>query len=278
MPCFEDADRVGVVDNESRRALANGLGHMSKAADAKPASTVMLLRDGDAGLEVFMVVRHHEIDFASGALVFPGGRLEPGDVELAHAAAFCANPALDSTALALRIAAIRETYEECGILLARPRDGIDLISAQRLLALGATRPFAELLRHEQLILATDLLVPFAHWITPAFMTKRFDAHFFAVAVPADQPGIHDGREAVDSVWLSPRQALDDAAAGRFKLVFATERNLWKLARLANVGAVLAAARAEPIVTVEPEMVTLESGRGLRIPAAAGYGGEVFPIP
>ena len=89
-------------------------------ATARPAATIMLLRDGAAGIEVFMVVRHHAIDFAAGALVFPGGRVEDADHDLA--AGDCPNPdGLDTDALAFRVAAIRETFEECGVLLARPR-------------------------------------------------------------------------------------------------------------------------------------------------------------
>lgn len=263
---------------ESVSRSESGLPGMSQASDAKPAATVMLLRDGHAGLEVFMVARHHEIDFASGALVFPGGRLEPADIELAEDATLRAlSPDVDATARALRIAAIRETYEECGILLARPRGSADPISAAGLAALHAKRPFAELLRHGQLVPATDLLVPFAHWITPAFLPKRFDTHFFAAWVPAGQTGIHDGREAVDSIWISPQQALDNAETGRFTLVFATRRNLWKLAQFATAGVALAAARASRIVTVMPELVTSQTGRALKLPASAGYGGEIFPI-
>jgi 8-oxo-dGTP pyrophosphatase MutT (NUDIX family) len=251
---------------------------MSEEVEPRLAATVIVLRDGAAGPEIFMVVRHHEIDFASGALVFPGGRLEPGDLELAQDARCCSGPAVEPGALALRVAAVRETYEECGILLARPRGTSDLITAEQLPAFDPKRPFAALIREEQLVLATDLLLPFAHWITPPFVNKRFDTHFFLARAPGDQTGLHDGREAVDSLWISPRQALDDAEAGRFTLVFATARNLWKLSRFETVAAALDAARVSPIVTVMPELVTLEAGRGLKIPAAADYGGEVFAVP
>src|SRR3954470_1865636 len=99
-------------------------------ATARPAATIMLLRDGPDGIEVFMVVRHHAIDFASGALVFPGGRVEEADHELAARPGDCPNPdGLDIDALAFRIAAIRETFEECGVLLARPRGANALIDA-----------------------------------------------------------------------------------------------------------------------------------------------------
>jgi 8-oxo-dGTP pyrophosphatase MutT (NUDIX family) len=238
----------------------------------------MLLRDGPSGLEVFMVVRHHQIDFASGALVFPGGRMEEDDTALALSTTHCLHPdGLDVAARSFRVAAIRESFEECGILLARPAGTTELISADRLRGIDRGVPFAEILRRESLVLAIDLLVPFAHWITPPFMPKRFDTHFFIALAPDDQVMVHDGREAVDSIWISPRDALEDGKRGRFTIVFATERNLWKLARSADTPSAIAAAKADAIVTVMPERITTERGQSLKIPAAAGYGGEHFPI-
>jgi 8-oxo-dGTP pyrophosphatase MutT (NUDIX family) len=237
----------------------------------------MLLRDGADGLEVFMVVRHHQIDFASGALVFPGGSMEDGDRTIAQSV-HCAQPAgLDATARSFRVAALRESFEECGILLARPAGASELIAAERLRPIDRETPLADILRRENLVLAVDLLAPFAHWITPPFMPKRFDTHFFLAAAPPDQAMAHDGREAVDSVWIAPRAALEDGKRGRFTIVFATERNLWKLARFADVRSALAAAQAESVVTVMPERIAAGEGFALKIPAAAGYGGEVFSI-
>jgi len=248
------------------------------------ASTVLLLRQSAAEMEVFMVVRHHEIDFASGALVFPGGSVDPADREIAaRPELFRAGGVLDASALALRVGAVRETFEECGILLARPRGSDALISAAQLKAIGqpkaeTARAFLEFIAAEQLVLALDLLVPFAHWITPAPMPKRFDTHFFMAVAPADQVGVHDGREAVESVWIAPRRAVEDAHAGKFTLVFATERNLIKLGGAASVEDAIVRARREPIVTVMPEVFKDEAGkRHLRIPKDAGYDGEVFTI-
>ena len=168
------------------------------AAPAAPraASTILLLRDGPSGLEVFMVVRHHEIDFASGALVFPGGRMEAADAELAREAMSFAD-GIDETARALRIAAIREAFEECGVLLARPKGDERIVSAERLSALDRSAPFADLMAREGLVPAADALVPFARWITPAFLPKRFDTHFFLALAPPHRALAHDGREAVE---------------------------------------------------------------------------------
>ena len=254
---------------------------------ARLASTMLLLREGAAGMEIFMVVRHHEIDFASGALVFPGGSVAPGDREIAsRAELWSGGEGIDPDLLALRIAGVRETFEECGVLLARPKGSQVLIGAERLRALDAFRAdieagklsFADFVAGENLVLALDLLVPFAHWITPTRMPKRFDTHFFLAVAPADQVAVHDGKEAVDSVWIGPQQSLDEAKSGRFKILFPTERNLIKLARSRTAADALARARTEPVVTVMPEMIKGANGqRQLRIPKDAGYDGEVFDI-
>ncbi len=227
---------------------------MSSPVPARPASTVLLLRDGADGLEVFMVVRHHRIDFASGALVFPGGRVEAADQVLAGGDAQGA----------FRVAAIRETWEECGVLLASP---------------GAPRPaegeFAAMLAARGLMPDTGALAHFAHWITPIPVPKRFDTHFFLAAAPAGQDAVHDGGEAVDSVWIRPRDALAAAEAGTRKVVFPTRMNLTKLARSNSVAEAFAAARAKPVVTVQPIQRDAPEGRILRIPIEADYGGEEF---
>ncbi len=234
----------------------------------RPAASILLLRDGPAGLETFMVVRHHQIDFASGALVFPGGRMEAADAEIVAAPADPLAP--------FKVAAIREAFEECGVLLARAEGEDGFVPAARAAALDRAAPFADLMAREELAPALDALVPFAHWITPDFVPKRFDTHFFLAVAPADQALVHDGREAVDSVWISPRQALAEHGR-RFKLLFPTHRNLWKLAAHADAASALAAARSTPVVTVQPERVTVDGGPGLRIPAEAGYGGEAFSV-
>ena len=261
---------------------------MSKEpAAVRPASTMLLLRDGADGMEVFMVVRHHQIDFASGALVFPGGSVDADDHEVAKDSALHgASGGLDAAALAFRVGAVRETFEECGILLARPKGSEALVTATRAseiedkhrVALNkGERSFSEILKTEGVVPALDLLVPFAHWITPAGMPKRFDTHFYLAVAPADQLGAHDGSESVDSIWVRPGDAVEGAKSGKFKLVFATERNLIKLARHNTAAATLEAARTEGVVTVLPEVVRGEKSRQLKIPADAGYDGSVFEM-
>lgn len=273
------AERTGHPGVLQRRPLVSDPATSPSAA--RLASTILLLRDGESGLEVFMVVRHHEIDFASGALVFPGGSVDPGDRELAADAALCP-PIADVTPdlMALRVGAIRETFEETGLLLARPRGGRDLVGrdvASAIDAAGGRSDFAGALERHGISPAVDLLAPFAHWVTPTFMPKRFDTHFFIAAAPPEQLGIHDGRESVDSVWINPAQALEQAKAGRYTVIFPTRLNLQLLAPARTVAEALDATRARNIVTVMPEPVKLASGRGLRIPIEAGYGGDVFEM-
>src|SRR3954463_16697306 len=146
---------------------------MTDAAAVRPASTVLLLRDGTAGeIEVFMMVRRHQIEFNSGALVFPGGSVDPGDHDIAGSRQrYDGGETLDAQALAFRIAAIRETFEESGILLARPRQSGDMVSAASAAEMGAAFRdgsgkegiFLGLLTDRGVRLALDALVPFAHW-------------------------------------------------------------------------------------------------------------------
>lgn len=253
----------------------------------RTAATVLLLREAGGGMEIFMVQRNRQIEFSSGALVFPGGSMDPGDREVAADPSLVAQGGgFDVDAAAIRVAGIRETFEESGIMLARPRGSGALISAAQLAALEPQRValheekigFGDILRQNALLPAIDLLAPFAHWITPVNLPKRFDTHFLLALAPADQVGKHDGNESVDSVWLSPKEALDSAESGRFNLPFPTVRNLIKLDKLGTARAAMDFARATPVVTVIPEMSRNEDGSTrLRIPIEAGYDGDVFDV-
>jgi 8-oxo-dGTP pyrophosphatase MutT (NUDIX family) len=265
---------------------------MAEAAKARPASTILLLRDsagpdGNGEIEVFMMVRHYEIDFNSGALVFPGGSVDAGDHDIAgRPELYAGSEGLDGEALGFRIAAIRETFEESGILLARPRGSSALVDARRAGEIEAANraalcegktTFLKILADHGLSPVLDGLVPYAHWITPEGMPKRFDTWFFLAAAPPEQAGAHDGKESTDSIWVSPREALAGGESGRFKLPFPTTRNLIKLGKHRTVKDALDDARGKPIVTVMPVMTKLNGGRQLRIPAEAGYDGEVFEV-
>jgi 8-oxo-dGTP pyrophosphatase MutT (NUDIX family) len=225
-----------------------------------------------------MVQRHHQVDFARGALVFPGGKVDPADREPTLRAR-CTGAPDSNDELAVSVAAIRETFEESGILLARPGPSGEVVSGERLREIESRHrdtlnhgqtTLREIIDAEDLTLACDLLTPFAHWITPEISPKRFDTHFFLVAAPPDQVALHDGGESVDSTWTTPSAALADAAAGRCTIVFPTRLNLMKLARSHAVEEALATARAATIVTVLPRIEHTDAGAVLRIPAEAGY--------
>lgn len=242
-----------------------------RIAEPKPAATVLLLREGAEGPEVFMVLRHDAIAFAGGALVFPGGRMDAGDAALA------ARQGLSDRPGALRFCALRETFEEAAILLTRETPGVTLearAALQRRLNAGAL-DFAALLDGLALTPAPERLVHFAHWITPPTRPKRFDTHFYLAEAPADQEAAHDGGEAVDNVWIRPRRALEEADAGLRKLVVATRLNLMRLARFGSVAEILAHAAATPVVTIEPQSVQVPEGRLMSLPLAAGYGLESY---
>jgi 8-oxo-dGTP pyrophosphatase MutT (NUDIX family) len=261
---------------------------MTQAVAPRPASTILLLRDSPAGeIEVFMMVRHYEIDFNSGALVFPGGSVDKGDQEIiARPELYSGGEGLDSGSLSFRIAAIRETFEESGILLARPRGSNSLVEARRAAEIEAAdratlcegkTTFSKILTDNALLLALDELVPYAHWITPEGMPKRFDTWFFLAAAPPEQVGAHDGKESTDSIWVSPREALAGGDSGRFKLPFPTTRNLIRLGKQGGVSAALDDSRGRDVVTVMPVMTKINGGRQLRIPLEAGYDGDVFEV-
>jgi len=231
---------------------------MSSPVVPRPAATILLLRDGREGLEVLMVARAREVEFASGALVFPGGRVESTDAALA--------PPEDPLG-AFRIAAIREAWEESGILMAHP-------PAPDIPAQGG---FLQYLHERGLRPDHAALTPFAHWITPPHSPKRFDTHFFLARAPEGQEAVHDGREAVEAVWIRPELAVAEAQAGRRTLVFPTRLNLLRLARHASAEEAMLAASGAAIVTVMPEPIPDGAGGTLlRIPEAAGYGGSLFP--
>ena len=245
----------------------------------------MLLRDGGAGLEVLMITRHAEAVFAGGALVFPGGRLDAADAAPEILRCCRAAPGVDPAQMALRVCAIRETFEEAGLLLARVRGQEALLTGAELKAiearltakLGRAPDFTELIVAGGLELATDLLMLFAHWITPAIRPRRFDTLFFLAPAPAQQEARHDGQEAVDSVWVSPTQAATDGAAKRVKMIFATRLNLVKLGRSKNSASAFAAARTDTIVTVCPEQRDTPQGKMWYIPIEAGYGVAEIPV-
>ncbi len=248
--------------------------------DAVPlAATVLLLRDGGNGLELLMITRHAETVFAGGALVFPGGRQDAEDAApelLKHCRVV---PSDDTAQMVLRVCGIRETFEEAGLLLARPfgretlltGDEVKAIVARLTAKLGRVPDFTELVIQGEIELATDQLILFAHWITPKIRPRRYDTYFYLAPAPVHQEALHDGHEAVASVWVSPGQAAQDGADKRVKMIFATRFNLVKLARNTTQATAFEAARNDTIVTVCPEYRETPQGLMWCIPIEAGYG-------
>ncbi|TWO69404.1 NUDIX hydrolase [Caenimonas sedimenti] len=241
---------------------------------ALPSATVVLLRDGADGLEVFLLKRHGLSDVLGGAYVFPGGKVDAEDAEWAdrldtapaalHAA--LGEPELDGLqAAALYVAAIREVFEETGLLFAP----VTPAQAQQAWAALRTGPrFSELLEPWGLVLQAGALHPWSRWVTPqvgGVVRKRFDTRFFVAAVPPGQVPAHDQHEAVESLWLAPGRALTQYWEGGIELAPPQIMSLAHLARHRNVASVLEAARARQPPCIRPEPFEQEGERVLCYP-------------
>ncbi|MFN3513990.1 MAG: NUDIX hydrolase [Phenylobacterium sp.] len=249
--------------------------------EIKPAATILLLRDAPQ-FEVLMVKRHHQIDFASGALVFPGGKSHARDHDPAWAEHALGWADFDVEQRALRIAAIREVFEEAGILLARHPGGAMFsggacsLELRQSVDVGET-PFLDVVRDLGVRLDLTALTVFARWITPPLTPKRFDTWFYAVEAPEDQLAACDGRETVDAEWIPPAEALRLAEAGERKVIFPTRMNLQLLAEADSADDCVARARARTLVTVQPQIQDRAGGKVLVLPPDAGYGEVAEPL-
>lgn len=235
------------------------------AVAPRDAATVILLRDGDTGLEIFFVKRRAEIRFMGGAYVFPGGKVDPADSDHRvrcdlgmDAAARRLGDDDGARALALHVAAIRECMEEAGVLLVRESVEPAAIEAMRTQSDVEHRPLFELLIERDLTLAASALVPLARWVTPRAETRRFDARFFMAAAPSLALASHDTRETVASEWLSPRQAIERARRQEIVLVPPTHRTVEILAQQHDVATALKMA-PEIVPLLEPRVIAGESG-------------------
>lgn len=207
----------------------------------RAAATVLLLRDSEAGIEVLMTRRSGTASFAPGAYVFPGGQIDAADEAAAHIAA--RRPTQSGLQLTQAIAAIREGFEELGVLLARHADGRpvgaqDIASMDRDTASPVS--FAEQCAARRLVLACDQVFSLAHWITDRDLPKRFDVPFLVARMPEGQTPTADESEQFEPCWVRPADALARHAAGSFFMIFPTVRTLQRLAAYASVDAVLQA--------------------------------------
>ncbi len=223
----------------------------------RESATVLLLRDEP--FEVLMVSRAARGAFAS-ALVFPGGAIDPDDRHESWRTLVDDFDGLTDVERGLRIGALREVWEETGILVsseaAPPRTGASLRDA--LTASG-------------LRVRLDALTPFAHWITPVAEPRRFDTHFYLAAVDRHAHAEPDGVETLATEWLGPAEAAELARGRKRPIIFPTMLNLLRLAESEGSAHAIAVARSRPVVTVTPDMDVLADGtRRVRIPSDAGY--------
>jgi 8-oxo-dGTP pyrophosphatase MutT (NUDIX family) len=254
---------------------------MTEPVAIRPAATILLVRD-DPTFEVLMVKRHHQIDFASGALVFPGGKTHAGDHDEGWADHVIGWDQTPAEKRALRIAAIREAYEEAAIIVANDAAGAPFRGDERAgLAREAVskdeRPFLDLVRELGIKLDLPALTTFARWITPDMMPKRFDTWFYLVRATGEQLAVCDGYETVDAEWIAPAQALEMEKAGERTIIFPTRMNLQLLAEAASAQDAIDRANARTLVPVLPVVERRDTGAVLVIPPDAGYGAIEEPM-
>ena len=241
----------------------------ARALAPRPAATLILLRTGPAGLETLLLQRTPSAAFLGGAYVFPGGSLDPHDgaaprvlgLSEAHANQ---RLGLAHGALAYYIAAVRECFEEAGVLLACDANGHPVLPqrAQQLMN-ERNAPFVHLLERENLFIPAGALAYYGHWITQPGRSRRFDTRFFITPAPQGQEGAHDETEHVHQVWLTPQEALSRATRGEIELVHATRETLTDLARFTEPRA--AFQYAMNLVEIPTNRACLAQGRqGARV--------------
>jgi 8-oxo-dGTP pyrophosphatase MutT (NUDIX family) len=257
-------------------------------AEPRHASTVVLLRDAadGSGIEAYLLRRQKTMAFAAGMHVFPGGSVDTRDESLEESSWIGPPPATWAglltadvpLATALVCAAVRETFEESGVLLAgASADDVvadtsgDDWEADRLALLDRSLSFAELLDRRGLVLRADLLRPWAHWITPEVEPRRYDTRFFVAALPAGQRTRDVGGEADSVVWLKPRTALDAYERAELGLMPPTAFTLMELTAFDDVDAVLAAGDARDVQPVLPKIVLTDDDEArILLPHDEGY--------
>lgn len=248
----------------------------------KDAATLVLMRNTDraeAGLEILMVRRHSNSKFLPGAYVFPGGTVEAADyapgvegvcqgLTFRQAQDIIADVSPPEKALGLFVTAIREAFEEAGILLAY-RESSDLIAITeeqkarfaeyRGQVQQDASSFAAIVRKQGFRLATDKLFYFAHWITPHIVPHRFDTRFFVATAPPGQEALYDALETTDSKWISPREIMEKQRMGELKVPFPTLSNLTALAEFSSAEEVIASTLGKEIPTIQPLRDLMSSG-------------------
>ena len=258
----------------------------------REAATVLLLRDGTDGLEVFMLRRNLNSDFVGGAHVFPGGAVDPADRH-ADLDGICEGRSdrdasqclgLDQGGLSFWVAAIRESFEEAGVLLAYDTSGeiVDLDeeggrqrwAQHRHDVDSGARRLIEVCEAEGLRLAVDAMHYFGHWITPEGAPRRYDTRFFLAAAPSRQTPLHDDHEVIANEWLRPADGLARAKSGELTMLPPTIASLRAVARFATAAEALAAATAiRDVPTILPRLIAADGGVRIALPGDPLYDAE-----
>jgi len=261
-----------------------------------PASTVLLLRRDESaagGLRIFFVRRHSKNEFMPNAYVFPGGKLDDTDSD-ASSAVLCEGRTAEEAgallgdvspgvALALHVAAVRETFEEAGVFLGHHGDGTPLnledattharFEGHREALHSGRTTLSRICAEENLCIQLGELHYWDHWITPEIERRRFAARFFLTVIPEGQEPIHDSRETTDSVWLSPQEALERYEADALSLAPPTYRVLIDLAEIGSIDKILEEARMRRCIPAVLPVAHQVAGKlALLLPGDAAYPG------
>jgi 8-oxo-dGTP pyrophosphatase MutT (NUDIX family) len=258
----------------------------------RDAATVMLVRDQPAGMEVFMLRRNLNSDFVGGAYVFPGGKVDDAD-RTDDLSAVCDGRTdtdasemlgIERGGLAYWVAAIRECFEEAGVLLAFPTAGderrvlsladeaaADRYRTYRAEVYAGTLRLVDLCRREGLFLDARRIHYFSHWITPEGQPRRFDTRFFVAQAPPEQVPLHDDGETIANLWIRPADALSRHHASELELILPTIKNLEAISRFDRSADLLAAAAAmEHPPTIVPRIVKDSDGLRIVLPGDPEY--------
>jgi 8-oxo-dGTP pyrophosphatase MutT (NUDIX family) len=258
------------------------LNHQEITTPVRDAATVVMLRDAPAGMEVFLLKRHGLSDVLGGAYVFPGGKLDAADAQLDMATHLDQSPqalhaALNEPQLAelsaagLYVAALREAFEESGVLYAENASAAATANAAAMLKDGVR--FDAMLASLSLRLQTQSVLPWSRWITPKMASvshKRFDTRFFVAGVPQHQTAQHDNHETTESVWLQPRAALLQYWDKAIELAPPQIMSLVHLSHHDSVASVLAQARSGKPAVIEPEPFDMDGTRVICYPGDAQH--------
>lgn len=263
--------------------------------ELRDAATVLLLRDGEPdangdALEVFMLRRNLNSDFVGGAYVFPGGAVDPAD-RLDDLGAICegrtdaeasARLGIERGGLAFWVAAIRESFEEAGVLLAYHPDGdvvrlddpatVDRFATHRHAVDTGQRRLVEICEEEDLRLAVDSMWYFGHWITPEGAPRRYDTRFFLTAAPPAQTPLHDDHEVIANIWIRPGDAIAQHRAGTYEMLPPTISSLRAVARFRTTAEALdAATEIVDVPTILPRVIVDDGGLRIVLPGDPEYG-------